>query len=179
MGINNRKNATTDALLNKLWTENGVLVELNPQSPLADIFWDRGTLYALRGTFKAGATDLSLEKLQAFSEKRLLGDHVPYVIEAYPENNMRHLSAESALYVRIITEGMLGIEPTGFTSFSLVPYLPESWGYVTIEKIRAFNSSIDINLIRVKSGIQLKVYNEGKKIYDKKVTSGEKVLINL
>ena len=179
MGINNRKNATTNALLNKLWTENGVLVELNPESPLADIFWDRGTLYALRGTFKAGATDLSLEKLLAFSEKRLLGEHVPYVIEAYPENNMRHLSAESALYVRIITEGMLGIEPIGFKSFSLSPRLPEGWDYFTIEKIKAFEGSIDINILRVKNGIQLRIYNRGKQIIDKKVTPGEKINIHL
>ena len=179
VGINNRKDATTDALLNKLWTENGVLVELNPDSPLANIFWDRGTLYALRGTFKAGATDLSLDKLQAFSKKRLLGDHVPYVIEAFPENNMRHLSAESALYVRIITEGLLGIEPTGFKSFTLSPYLPETWDDFTIEKIKAFNGSIDINLKRTKKGLQLTVYNQSKKVYDKKVSSGEKIEINL
>ena len=179
VGINNRKDATTDALLNKLWTENGVLVELNPGSPLSDIFWDRGTLYALRGTFKAGATDLSLDKLQAFSEKRLLGDHVPYVLEAYPENNMRHLSAESALYVRIITEGLLGIEPTGFNSFTISPYLPENWDSFRLEKIKAFKSSIDISLKRTKKGVQLTVLSGGRKIYDKKVSSGEKIEIKL
>jgi hypothetical protein len=179
VGINDRKDATTNALLNKLWTENGVLVELNPGSALSDIFWDRGTLYALRGTFKAGATDLSLNKLQAFSEKRLLGDHVPYVIEAYPENDMRHLSAESALYVRIITEGLLGIEPTGFKSFTISPYLPENWDEFKIEKLKAFNSSIDINLKRSKKGIQLTIFNQGKIIFDKRVSSGKKININL
>jgi hypothetical protein len=179
VGINDRKDATTNALLNKLWTENGVLVELNPGSALSDIFWDRGTLYALRGTFKAGATDLSLNKLQAFSEKRLLGDHVPYVIEAYPENDMRHLSAESALYVRIITEGLLGIEPTGFKSFTISPYLPENWDEFKIEKVKAFNSSIDINLKRSKKGIQLTIFNQGKMIFDKRVSSGKKININL
>ena len=179
VGINNRKEATTDALLNKLWTDNGVLVELNPESPLADIFWDRGTLYALRGTFKAGATDLSLEKLLAFSEKRLLGDHVPYVIEAFPENNMRHLSAESALYVRIITEGLLGIEPTGFKSFNIAPYLPDSWNFLTLKNIKAFNSSIDIHLKRIAKGIQLTVYNDGNKVLDKKINQGDNIKVKL
>ena len=43
---------------------------------------------------------------------RLLGERVPYVVEAFPEYNMRHLSVESALYARTITDGLLNIEFT-------------------------------------------------------------------
>ena len=179
MGINNRKNGTTEALLNKLWTENGVLVEFNPNSDQEKVFWDRGTLYALRGTFKAGATELSLEKLGAFSEKRLLGDHVPYVIEAYPENNMRHLSAESALYCRIFTEGLLGLEPTGFKSFTLSPYLPENWEEFSFENIKAFDSSVDIKIKREKNKLKVIIHNKDIKIFDRRVNSGEQIVINL
>jgi hypothetical protein len=102
-----------------------------------------------------------------------------HVLEAYPENNMRHLSAESALYVRIITEGLLGIEPTGFNSFMISPYLPENWENFKLEKIKAFKSSIDISLKRTKKGVQLTVLSGGRKIYDKKVSSGEKIEIKL
>ena len=179
MGINNRKEGTINALLNKLWTEDGVLVELNPEANQPNVFWDRGTLYTLRGTFKAGATELSLKKLTAFSEKRLLGEHVPYVIEAYPENNMRHLSAESALYCRVFTEGLLGLEPTSFKSFTLSPFLPENWENFSIEKIQAFNTTLGIKLKQTKKGIQVIVYNRNKKIYDQIVSSGDKITINL
>ncbi|NJK87341.1 MAG: six-hairpin glycosidase-like protein, partial [Bacteroidales bacterium] len=38
MGINNRAEATSKALLDKLWTENGVLVELNSDSNSENVF---------------------------------------------------------------------------------------------------------------------------------------------
>ena len=179
MGIEKRKVGTIDALLNKLWTENGILVEYTPEVKEDAVFWDRGTLYALRGTFKAGAIDLSLEKLKAFSEKRLTGDHVPYVVEAYPENNMKHLSAESALYCRIFTEGLLGMEPTGFRSFSVVPVLPKSWDHYDFKNIRAFNSCFDVKVKRVKDEIELTVIQKEKTIYKGIVKSGSKVNIGL
>lgn len=48
-----------------------------------------------------------MEHMAYYSQQRLLGEHVPYPIEAWPEGNQRHLSAESALYCRIVTEGIL------------------------------------------------------------------------
>jgi len=63
VGINDRKDATIEALFKRLWTENGVHVEKNSDNEaVTKIFWDRGTLYALRGTFLSGATDLMLLK---------------------------------------------------------------------------------------------------------------------
>ena len=61
-----------------------------------------------------------MEHMAYYSQQRLLGEHVPYPIEAWPEGNQRHLSAESALYCRIVTEGIFGIRPTGFNSFHSV-----------------------------------------------------------
>ncbi len=179
MGINNRAEATTEALLHKLWTENGVLVELNPESKSADVFWDRGTLYALRGTFKAGAVDESFEKLTAFSEKRLLGDHVPYVIEAYPENNMRHLSAESALYCRIFTEGLLGFEQTGFHSFEITPQLPKELNSFKLSGIHMNDTEFTIEMQRTQNNkIDLKVYTPEKMLVSKNSTPREKVSVH-
>jgi hypothetical protein len=177
--INERKNGTVNALLNKLWTENGVLVEYNPENKKEKVFWDRGTLYALRGTFKAGASDISLSKLDDFSKKRLLGNHVPYVIEAFPENNMRHLSAESALYCRIFSEGIIGIEPTGFNSFTISPNLPSEWNFFNINKMHIFNTEISIHIKRINNKLKLEVYEKEKPIVNKTINNGELIRVKL
>ncbi|WP_439585741.1 hypothetical protein [Dyadobacter bucti] len=146
MGINTRAEASTTALLDKMWTENGILVELNPDSKDRPVFWDRGTLYMFRGTFKAGFFDKSLQRLVAFSRKRLLGDHVPYAIEAYPENDMKHLSAESALYCRIFLEGVLGLEQTSFTAFSITPQLSRELPKLSLTNLHLGHSIVSIHL---------------------------------
>ena len=179
MGINNRAESTTDALLNKLWTENGILVEYNPESKKAPVFWDRGTLYALRGILKAGAVNESFGKLIAFSHKRLLEDHVPYVVEAYPENNMRHLSAESALYCRIFIEGLLGFEQTGFKSFEITPRMPDGFEDYSIEKIHFAGTEISIKLNREGDNIRLNIYNKGVLFVDKSVKQGQKTFVKI
>lgn len=175
MGINKRSEATVTALLDKLWTPDGVLVEYNPESKQNNVFWDRGTLYALRGTFKSGAADRSLEKLTAFSNKRLLGDHVPYVVEAYPENNMRHLSAESALYCRIFTEGLLGFEQTGFNSFKITPQLPADFDHLILDRMHMSGTEISIRLEREKDKIHLSVLKQDKIVIDKLIAPGKTV----
>ncbi|MDF1698801.1 MAG: hypothetical protein P1U56_23305 [Saprospiraceae bacterium] len=158
VGINNRKEATVEALFDRLWTDNGVHVEKNSDNPrIAEIFWDRGTLYALRGTIVSGEIEQSLEKLVEFSEKRLLGDRVPYVVEAFPEGNMAHLSAESALYCRVFTEGLFGIKPLGFRSFSLTPRLPKEWNTMSLENIQAFGADHSIEINRKNTGLQVVV----------------------
>ena len=149
MGITKRQEGTLAALFDKLWTENGVLVELRHDEKATNTFWDRATLYALRGAMKTGADAIALAKLQAFSRKRLLGDHVPYVVEAWPENNMKHLSAESALYCRIFTEGLLGLEPLDFDRIKMTPRLPKGWDYLELKNLAFGGLNTDI-LIRRK-----------------------------
>ena len=79
----------------------------------------------------------------------LLGNHVPYAVEAWPEGGQRHLSAESGLYGRIITEGIFGIRPPGLHSFTLTPRLPQEWEHMSLRKIKAFNSDFDIEVVDV------------------------------
>lgn len=169
MGINTRAEATATALLDSMWTENGVLVEHQPGPQAHTVFWDRGTLYALRGTFKAGFFEKSLEKLAAYSRKRLLGDHVPYAIEAFPENNMRHLSAESALYCRIFLEGILGIEQTGFSSYNITPQLNEQLPRLTLKNIHLGHTTISIALELIGDDqVSVKISTNGSLIVDTK-----------
>ncbi|WP_394748037.1 six-hairpin glycosidase-like protein [Spongiimicrobium salis] len=173
VGLHDRKEATVTALFDRLWTENGVHVEKNSENEaISKIFWDRGTLYALRGTFLSGATDTSLEKLIQFSEARLLGEHVPYVVEAFPEGNMAHLSAESGLYCRVFIEGLFGIHPTGFNSFDCIPRLPNGWDEMALRNIKAFGKVFDLEVQRKGKKTQIKVIDsKTKQILGRKTTA--------
>ena len=66
---------------------------------------------------------------------RLLGEHVPYPVEAYPEGNGRHLSAESALFCRIITDGLFGIEAGESAAPCLTPHLPSALSSATLRRV--------------------------------------------
>ncbi len=178
MGITKRKDATLTALFEHLWTDNGILVEKKPDSKI-NMFWDRATLYALRGAFRVGETALAFERLKDYSQKRLLGDHVPYAIEAYPENNMKHLSAESALYCRIITEGMLGIEPVSFHSFHITPKLPKEWDFMELNNLSLFGKTTNLSFRRAGNKIVVEVTSMGKVVFNKSVREGKMLLIEL
>lgn len=146
MGINDRAEQTVRALFSpQMYTDDGVLTCQG-----SNVFWDRATLYTLRGALCAGYPDEAISKLSALSRRRLLGDHVPYPVEAWPEGSQRHLSAESGLYCRVITEGMFGIRPTGMHSFLLKPQLPSGWDYARLKHIKAFGSDFDIDIKRLK-----------------------------
>ncbi|MEL7162183.1 MAG: six-hairpin glycosidase-like protein, partial [Bacteroidota bacterium] len=179
MDIPTRREATLTALFDKLWTDDGILVELNPDSEKEPVFWDRATLYAFRGALRAGATDLALERLRAFSRERLLGEHVPYVIEAYPENDRKHLSAESALYCRIFTEGLLGMDAVSFDEIRLQPRLPRDWDKYALRKIALFGLSTDVMIDRTKTGIRVRVITDGTERYDQIIPEGETITVKL
>jgi hypothetical protein len=161
MGINDRKEGTLKALFSpRLWTENGLLTQAGSET-----FWDRSTLYALRGVYACGETEKATEYLKLYSRQRLLGEHVPYAIEAWPEGSQRHLSAESGLYARIITEGLFGIRATGLRSFTFSPRLPKEWNEISLSNIYAFGDvPFDLRVSRVPKGIRLEVCKNGKPV---------------
>ena len=158
-GFKERAEGTLAALYSpKLLTVDGLLTAEGDVT-----FWDRSTLYALRGAYVAGAADQATKQLLDYSKRRLLGTHVPYPIEAWPEGSQRHLSAESGLYCRIITEGLFGIRPTGFNSFNLTIQLPTAWNEMALRHVKAFGGDFDIEVKR-KSETQAEVFikNAGK-----------------
>lgn len=175
VGIFERKGETVRALFSpQLWTDNGLLTQARSET-----FWDRSTLYALRGVFACGETDRALSYLSFYSKQRLLGNHVPYAIEAWPEGNQRHLSAESGLYCRIITEGMFGMRPIGFRSFMLTPRMPSQWNNMALKNICAFGKSFDIEVKRENKKLWV-IISSGNKIYMKKsLKEGDTVKVNL
>lgn len=154
VGIHERAQATISALFSpRLWSENGLLTQAGDKT-----YWDRSTLYAIRGIYTTGETHKATDFLQHYSSMRLLGEHVPYAIEAWPEGGKRHLSAESGLYGRVITEGLLGIRPTGLKSFDITPHLPKEWNFMKLKQIKAFNSAFDIEVERLDSTyLQVKI----------------------
>jgi hypothetical protein len=157
MGIMDRRKGTVKALFNELWTADGLATEAGEKQ-----FWDRSTLYGLRGVFKAGETVQALDYLKKYSERRLLGEHVPYPVEAYPEGNQAHLAAESALYCRIFTEGLFGITPTGLNNFTALPRLPAGWKQMGLQNIAAFGTNFNILVSRKGSEIEITLSRNGK-----------------
>lgn len=86
-----------------------------------------------------------------------MGEHIPYPVEAFPEGNQAQLSAESGLYLRIFTEGILGYRPTGFNSFSLKPNLPDEWNEMSVENFMLCGKAADIFVLRKDNGYEIKV----------------------
>lgn len=176
-GIKENAEGTIAAMFSdKLWLGDGLL----SASSNRDTYWDRSTLYAFRGIFFCGFADQALPKLLSYSKSRLLGEHVPYPVEAYPEGNQSHLAAESALYCRIFTEGLFGIEPAGLDSFHLTVNLPGSWNYANLRRLHAFGRVFDLEVERI--GIErLKIIlrsPDGEVFHTVESAPGQKITVN-
>ena len=176
VGIYDRAEATMNAMFKSdLYTKDGLLTAQNSTT-----FWDRSTLYAFRGGYAAGYADFMTKELTYYSTRRLLGDHVPYPIEAWPEGRQRHLSAESGLYCRIITEGMFGIRPTGMRSFELKPSIPTDWEFARLKSVRAFGGDFDIDIKRVAADkLSVTVAEKGGKTQTFNVKQGATIKVKL
>jgi len=175
-GIYERASGTVDALLSPYLRFNDGLLSQSGTST----YWDRSTLYALRGIFAAGEHGRGYEFLNDYSGLRLLGEHVPYPIEAWPEGNQRHLSAESALYCRIITEGVFGIRPTGLRSFNLTPQMPDQWDHMTLRNVYIGGGEpIDIAVTRSGKNLKVVITRNGKKIQSNNIANGRTIKVRL
>ena len=156
MGMFDRKKGTIDALFSsKMWTADGLASQSGDK-----VFWDRSTLYALRAVFQAGETAKALDFLKQYSCRRLLGDHVPYAVEAYPEGGQGHLSSESGLYCRVFTEGLFGILPIDLDRFLCTPRLPEGWPSMALRHVKAFGGDFDIIVTRSGQNIQTQIIQD-------------------
>ncbi|HRW74330.1 MAG TPA: glycosyl hydrolase family 65 protein, partial [Saprospiraceae bacterium] len=135
-------------------------------------FWDRATLYALRGVLAAGETFRAMPFLSHYANRRLLGEHVPYPVEAWPEGNQRHLSAESALFCRVITEGLWGIRPEGLLAFSCTPRLPEGWERMSLHRVHLQGQLLDLKVDRMGDRIRLTVTRDQQILVDEVLPAG-------
>ncbi|MGN1420761.1 MAG: hypothetical protein ACI4XC_04555 [Eubacterium sp.] len=168
VGIFERKEETVKALLSdKLYKNGGFLTRSGGKT-----YWDRSALYTLRGLFYAGEADTACDVLEKYTDERLLGCHPPYPVEAFPEGNSAQLSAESALYLRIIIEGLLGYKPVGFDSFEIKPNLPSKWDIIEINNILLLGEIFNISVL---NGECYTLIINDKKV---KINKGEKYVLN-
>lgn len=175
MGLMDRRAGTVAALFSpRLWTSDGLASQAGDLA-----FWDRSTLYGLRGVFQAGETATGLRYLTAYTQRRLLGEHVPYPVEAWPEGDQRHLSSESALYCRIFTEGLFGLQPTGLDRFRCTPRLPDGWPRMALRSVRAFGRNFDVVVERRGLKQHLTVTSSGQTVTELDLASGESTEIHL
>lgn len=174
MGIKTRLDGTLDAMLSPyLWTEEGMLTCEKTAENTSDTIWDRSTLYGMKCAFMCGKGARMVEPLKRYCNKRLLCDRVPYAVEAYPEGGKRHLSGESALFVRIVTEGILGIAPESLTSFSFDPNLSYGLGEINLSKIHICGHTYDIAV----RGKHWQITKDGE-LYKMGTSNGSRVLID-
>ncbi|MBR7138832.1 MAG: hypothetical protein IKD44_04745 [Lentisphaeria bacterium] len=142
MGIFRRAADTVEALFSeRLWIGGGMLSAEGDEK-----VWDRSALYAFRGAFYAGCGERIFPMLKDYSAARLTGEHIPYPFEAWPENDCRQTSAESALYARIFTEGWFGIAPAGLRSFTVRPNSPPQVSESELCNVPAFGHRLDFSL---------------------------------
>ena len=120
MGVFDRAEDTLASIEDALWNDYSCRTTEGEK-----VMWDRSALYFIASLFRAGKLEKAFSMLKGYSEKRLLGERVPYPVEAYPEGNMRHLSAESALYCRVITDGLLNIafDENNFSFRKSIPFI--------------------------------------------------------
>lgn len=175
MRIFDRKEDTLNALFSPyLWTRNGMLTCERGIENKNDTIWDRSTLFGFKGAFIADRVDPCWNSLKQFIHTRLLGERVPYVVEAYPENGMRHLSGESALFCRIITEGLFKLWPEGSKKFRITPTLP---GQLTHLKLDGWHLAGHRVCLELERGHACKIYKDGELLTECEI--GEEIVISL
>ena len=149
VGLQERATGTLDAILSPyLWTEEGSLSCEVSDDCRDTTIWDRSTLYGFKAACLTGQGDRIVEPLLRYCHKRLLCDRVPYAVEAYPEGGKRHLSGESALFMRAVTEGLLGIQPESLTSFSFVAKLPAGMPHLYVRGLHLAGGCWEIQITR-------------------------------
>ena len=140
MGVFARADDTLASIEEHLWNNGGCRT-----TECENTMWDRSTLYFITSLFRAGKSEKAFSLLREYSKNRLLGERVPYPVEAYPEGNMRQLSAESALYCRVITDGLLNIVTDGekYSYRESIPFLPDG---LILKNVFINGKSIDITI---------------------------------
>ncbi len=173
MGVSTRAEGTLAAMLSPyLWTEEGMLTCERGVENQNDTIWDRSTLYGMKCAFMNGYGDRMMEHLQAYCHKRLVCDHVPYAVEAYPEGDRRQLSGESALFARVITEGLFGLSPEGLDAFSFIPQIPKGLDHLRLTSVQIGGGCFDL-LVERDAWI---ITEQGKTVATGK-TNGQRMLI--
>ncbi len=159
MRIFDRKEDTLNALFSPyLWTKHGMLTCERGEENKNDTVWDRSTLFGFKGSFLADRVNPAWDSFKQYIHTRLLGERVPYAVEAYPEGGRRQLSGESALFCRIIPEGLFKLWPLGDGKYSVTPTLP---GQLTHLKFDGWHLGGHRICLEMERGHACKIYKDG------------------
>ena len=175
MGIYRRAEQTAAALLSdRLCREDGIL------SAEGDtILWDRSTLYTFRGLLQAGKAETIYPYLQRYVACRLLGEHIPYAVEAYPEGDGRHLSAESALFCRLVTEGICGLSPAGWQKLQVRPAVPSALGEITLQNLFYGGQALTLAIAPQAGGYTVTLCHADGRVQTQQVSAGQAATFDL
>lgn len=170
MGIYDRAQGTRDAILSdKLWSEHGLRVVSTDAT-----VWERETMYAIRGLWQAGFAEDAADKLLEVAQRYTSGESAPYITETSPA--FKQLAAESALLVRIVTEGLFGIEPQ-FNSIKIHPRLPEGWQSAKIRNVKLLGCDLAVELKRRDTTVYATCTFNGKPVFDGPVPDSGEIII--
>jgi hypothetical protein len=144
MGITERQDGTTAALLSdKLWPNRMEGADILAEST-RPTEWGRETYYALRVLFKASRTEEAIDLTRRVVKAQIFGSKGPY-----PDEDAIDMLCPGSLYPRVFTEGVFGIVPTSFDSFECTPRLPKAWPRMALCGVRAFGRAWDLVVDRV------------------------------
>jgi len=164
MGIKLRKDQTISALFSSnLWYQDDTNFKVNLKAISTEKIsaWSRETMYALRAAFKTGYANTALNNMKIVARYHMLGPRGPYSDEDHSD-----LLSPSVLYTAIVTQGILGIEPQSFTSFTCTPNLPDAWPYTNLRNIYLMGHTVDLEAQRELGKIRLTVKTEGETIFN-------------
>lgn len=80
---------------------------------------------------------------------------------------------------RLIIEGMLSFEQTGFNSFSIKPQLSDKLPYISLKNLHIGNNKVSLHMKLIDGFVQTKIHLNGTKYLDRKIIMGEKLEINM
>ena len=177
MGIMERKEGTLNALFSeKLWSESPAQFDAGIKVVSTDRSggWPRETYYALRAAFKAGDTQRALQKTIVAARRAMLGPLGPYMDEDGGD-----LLAPNVLYLRVITEGLFGIEPLGLDRFGCTPRLPARWPGMSLRNVCMMGRNLDLVVERAADKVRLNVTTAGKIVFSQTRVDGTPFEIDL
>jgi cellobiose phosphorylase len=75
---------------------------------------------------------------------------------------------------------MFGIRPTGMRSFNITPSMPTAWPEMSLKKMRAFGTALDITVKRAGKGkLEVVVTPEGKASKTFRIKEGATAKVDL
>ena len=163
MGMPKRKEGTVAALFSsKLWFENLALPDAGIKVASSDRGggWPRRDLLRVAGRLPGRPHAVGIAEDRAAVRAAMLGPAGPYMDEDGGD-----LLAPNVLYALVITDGLFGIEPSGFDRFACTPRLPADWPAMRLQNICLMGRNVDLAVERSGRETTLTVSRSGKAVF--------------